>query len=335
MVSLPKAWVEQMHLSQGDTVNLSTDNEGRLVIHPSLQILKTRTKCVIHSSKIDSKLLRRLLLAAYIVGHDVIEVNNGSAEFSATQLEMLRKTLNDLIGVGIVEQETNRVTIQSFLDPSKFPIDGLISRLHLIVESMRELAVRAMLEERDELAKQVIDMDIEADKVYFLSTRLLLQAVSDKAVAERVGFENPRNIVGDRLVLKALEEVGDFDELIARAAIKINEMHFYNGEINKQISLLNDHAKKIGALSMKSLTKKDIQAANAAVNENEVLTADEEETESKLYSEQISATAVARPIKEVTYGIRQIGEAYTIAAETMLNRAVESSSETVDVLHEA
>ena len=112
MVSLPKSWVDQMHLSRGDTVNLFTDNEGRLVIHPSLQMLKSRTRCIIHASKVDDKLLRRLVLGAYIAGHEVIEVNGGNVEFAPSQLEILRKTLNELIGVGIVEQDTSRIVIQ-------------------------------------------------------------------------------------------------------------------------------------------------------------------------------------------------------------------------------
>ena len=199
---------------------------------------------------------------------------------------------------------------------------------------MRELAVRSLLEERDEFAKQVVDMDVEADKVYFLTTRLLLQAVGDKAVAEKVGLENPRNIVGDRVVVKALEEVGDYAQLIAKAALKINGLHFYNADMNRQIVLLNEHAKKIGALAMRSLFKKDIDAANAAINENEELSLDEEETDSRIHSQNIVTLAVARPIKSITYSIKQIGKYYTIAAETMINRAVEDSTEVVEVIQE-
>jgi phosphate uptake regulator len=323
-----------MHLSRGDTVNLFTDDEGRLVIHPSLQMLKTKTRCIIHAGKVDDKLLRRLVLAAYVVGHDAIEVSTGNVELATSQLDVLRRTLNELIGVGIVEQETNRIVIQSFLDPSKFPIDGLISRLHLIVESMRELAVRSLLEERDEFAKQVIDMDVEADKVYFLATRLLIQAVEDKAVAEKVGLENPRNIIGDRIVVKALEEVGDYAQVIAKAALRINALHFYNAEVNKQIVILNEHAKKIGALAMHSLFKIDVQAANAAINENEALAVDEEKIGLELDAKQILTTAVARPIKAITHSIKQIGEFYTIAAETIVNRAVGSSTDFVEVIQE-
>lgn len=334
MVSLPRAWVNQLNLKRGDVVNLTTDEQGRLVVHPSLQMLHSRRRCIIHTEKADEKLLGRLILGAYIAGHETVELRTRLAEFPASQLESIRKTLNELIGMGIVEQGVNRIIIQSFLDPSKFPIDGLISRLHLIVDSMRDLAVKALIEERTEFAKQVLDMDFEADKVYFLATRQLLQAVEDKGLAEQVGLGNPRNIVGDRLVVKALEEVGDYAQVVARSAMKIIDLEYFNNEVNDNVSQLNEAARKIGALAMRALYKRDINAANSAIIEYTSLSSLEEKVESNLSSQLGGAGTVATPLKSITQSLMQIGRYYTIAAETMINRAVESPSEMVDIIAE-
>ena len=192
----------------------------------------------------DEKLLGRLIIGAYIAGHETIEIRTTRSEFSQEQPEIIRKTLNELIGVGIVAEEMNKVVVQSFLDPSKFPIDGLISRLNLIVDSMRDLAVKALIEEKIEYAKQVLEMDVEADKVYFLATRQLLQAVEDKGLAQKVGLEDARNIIGDRLVVKALEEVGDYAQVIARNAMKIIELRYFNAEVNAGIFEMNEKAEE-------------------------------------------------------------------------------------------
>lgn len=334
MVSLPRDWVNQLNLKRGDVVNITTDEQGRLVVHPSLQMLHSRRRCIIHTEKADEKLLGRLILGAYIAGHETIELRTRLAEFPAGQLESIRKTLSELIGMGIVEQGVNRIIIQSFLDPSKFPIDGLISRLHLIVDSMRDLAVKALIEERTEFAKQVLDMDFEADKVYFLATRQLLQAVEDKGLAEQVGLGNPRNIVGDRLVVKALEEVGDYAQVVARSAMKIIDLEYFNNEVNDNVSQLNEAARKIGALAMRALYKRDINAANSAIIEYTSLSALEEKIESNLSSQRAGAGTVATPLKSITQSLMQIGRYYTIAAETMINRAVETPSEMVDIIAE-
>ena len=156
MVSLPHDWVNQMNLKRGDTVNLTSDDQGRLIIHPSAEMLKTRTRCIVHSDKVDAKLLGRLILGAYIAGHETIEVRTNSPEFPPEFVSVIRKTMNELIGVGIVSQDVNRIVIQSFLDPSKFPIDGLISRLHLIVESMRDLAVKALVDGSQVIIEEIL-----------------------------------------------------------------------------------------------------------------------------------------------------------------------------------
>ncbi|MDG6994458.1 MAG: phosphate uptake regulator PhoU [Nitrososphaerota archaeon] len=334
MVSLPHDWVSQMNLKRGDTVNLTSDEQGRLIIHPSIEMLKTRTRCIVHSDKVDEKLLGRLILGAYIAGHETIEVRTKSPEFSPEMVNVIRKTLSELIGVGIVAQDVNRIVIQSFLDPSKFPIDGLISRLHLIVESMRDLAVKALVEEKPEYAKQVLNMDEEADKVYFLATRQLLQAVEDKALAEKVGLARPRNIVGDRLVVKALEEVGDFAQVIAKSALKIIDLRYFNGEINNDILTLNEHAKNIAALAMRSLFRHDVQSANAAIIEYGKLAELEEKVDTQMDKKLVSAIAVATPLKSIAGSIRQIARYYIIASETIINRAVEASTEITEVIAE-
>ena len=332
MVSLPRDWVTQMNLKRGDVVTLTTDDQGRLVVNPTTQVQEKKTRCVITSDRVDDKLLGRLILGAYIAGHETIEIRTGKPEFNQGQLETIRKALNELIGVGIVEQGVDRVLIQSFLDPSKFPIDGLILRLHLIVESMCDLAVKALIEERNDYAKQVLDMDIEADKVYFLATRQLLQAVEEKAIAERVGLLNPRNIVGDRLVVKALEEVGDYAQDIARAAVKINDLRYFNGEVNRQIVALNDEVKKIANLAMQSLFKHDVMAANSAIIEYGKLAEQEQKVGSELDRLLLGAAAVASPLKSITNTIKQIARYYTIAAETIINRSVEGETEITKVL---
>ncbi|MGI0078141.1 MAG: PhoU domain-containing protein [Nitrososphaerales archaeon] len=332
MVSLPREWVTQMNLKRGDTVTLSTDERGRLVVNPSLQVQETKTKCVISAERVDDILLGRIILGAYIAGHETLEIRTGNQEFTQGQLDVVKKTLGELIGLGIVEQGVNRLVVQSFLDPSKFPIEGLIMRLNLIVESMRDLAVKALLEERNEFAKQVLDLDVEADKVYFLATRLLLQAVQDKAIAERVGLENPKNIVGDRLVVKFLEEVGDYAQDIARSVMKVNDLRYYNMEVNKEIATLHEHVKNISRLAMHSLFKNDIIAANTAIVEYGNLAILVEKVDSDLDRKLVSVLAVATPLKSIVNSIKQTGRYYTIASETMINRSVEGNTEITELV---
>ena len=197
-----------------------------------------------------------------------------------------------------------------------------------------DLAVKALIEEKMEYAKQVLDMDVEADKVYFLVTRQLLQAVEDKGLAQKVGLEDARNIIGDRLVVKALEEVGDYAQVIAKSVMKIIELRYFNAEINAGIFGMNERAKKIGALAIRALFRNDVEAGNDAIIEYRHLVEEEDRIDAQLDKRSIPAIAVATRIKSVTQSIRQIGRYYIIAAEAMINRSVETSTEIAEVISE-
>jgi phosphate uptake regulator len=327
MVSVPKQWVDKLNLKKGTVVNLTTDEYGRLIVHPSLDLISSKTTCVIHAGT-DEKFLRRLVLGAYLAGHETVEVT-AKVPLTAGQLETIRETLNKLIGVSIVEQKEGRVVVQNFLDPTKFPIEGLTSRLHLIVESMLDLAVRGLVEENASLALEAIGMDVEADKVYFLATRLILQAVGDKGLAEKVGLANPKNILGYRLILKALEEIGDLAQDIAKSVIRVNDFGYSNKKVNELIAELRGQCRKTAIRAMESLTRRDPRSANSAIAEYERLAQLEGSLGSAAEAGLAIAPRVAEEIKSLRRDLLQVGRYYMIAAEVAMNRAVEEGSTAV------
>ena len=333
MVSLPKEWADGLKLKKGDVVSISTDDQGRLVIHPSLKEPSTRTRAVITADKIDGPLLERLLLGAYVQGHDTILVRSSSA-LTTEHLASIRKTLNDLIGVGLVEQDEKKVLISSFLDPSKFPVDGLILRLYLIVESMVDLAVDALTERENELADQVISMDAEADKIYFLGVRQLIQALDDKALAEKLDLTRPQRIIRDRLILRSLEEVGDHAQIIARCAKVINE-DFHNKSLNAGIVALREHVRKIAALTMDAMTKVDPRLANSAIVEYGLLAELEEKQLVSALDDKHEPPVpplIMSEFKAISQSLKQIGKYYVNSAEVVINRAVADSTAMVEVI---
>lgn len=332
MVSLPRKWVDQLNLKRGDMVGLATDEEGRLIVHPSLKMLPANTKIIINVDGMEPSLVRRMIFGAYVAGHEMIEIRT-KTDFTTKQIDIVRKSLNELIGVGIVEQQPRRLVIQSFLDPSKFPIDGLIMRLYLIVESMIDLAVQALIDGKNQFATQCVDSSVEANKVYFLAVRQILQAVRDKGLAERVGLSNPRHPIGDRLVLMALEEVGDLSMVIARGAIKINDSGSCNSSINNNIRGLRQQVKRMAVLTMESVSKRDAVSANSSINEYDVLVELEQKVTSNLQKGSVSIPGfLASELRSITQGLLQVGGYYKIVAEIMINRAAEESTKTTEVV---
>src|SRR5437660_10121258 len=92
-------------------------------------------------------LLTRIITANYLTGHDTIQIVS-KKELSSCHLEEVRGVSRRLTGLGIVEQNLKSVTLQSFVDPTKLPIYGLMRRLQIILSSMLNQARKSVVEGR-------------------------------------------------------------------------------------------------------------------------------------------------------------------------------------------
>src|SRR5947209_7784152 len=162
IVSLPKDWVEQVGLKQGDIVTFRRESDGGITVYPGLTRERENFRYVIDADICDApNLLTRIITANYLTGHDTIQIIS-KKELSQRHLEEVRAVSRRLTGLGIVEQSLKSVTLQSFVDPTKFPIYGLMRRLQIILSSMLETGVKAV---DPKLSKGILDF---SDKVRLL-----------------------------------------------------------------------------------------------------------------------------------------------------------------------
>src|SRR3989449_1369637 len=141
IVSLPKDWVEQVSLKQGDIVTFRRESDGGITVYPGLTRERENFRYVINADICDApNLLTRIITANYLTGHDTVQII-AKKELSQRHLEEVRAVSRRLTGLGIVEQSLKSVTLQSFVDPTKFPIYGLMRRVENIFHSFLLAAV--------------------------------------------------------------------------------------------------------------------------------------------------------------------------------------------------
>src|SRR2546428_3074641 len=209
IVSLPKDWVEEVGLKQGDIVTFRRESDGGITVYPGLTKERESFRYIIDADLCDSpNLLTRIITANYLTGHDTIQIVS-KKELSSRHLEEVRGVSRRLTGLGIVEQNLKSVTLQSFVDPTKFPIYGLMRRLQIILSSMLEQAVKSVVEGRVALADEVLHMEEEADRIYWMIIRQLLLAVLDRRGGKEGGIQGAKHVGGDRGSAKRLERMAD------------------------------------------------------------------------------------------------------------------------------
>ncbi len=204
-------------------------------------------------------------------------------------------------------------------------------RLHIIINSMLDVSIKALVERRPELAGEVTHMEEESDRIYWLILRQLLLAIRDRRVGTKIGIESPVHIAGNRVVAKTLEEMADSAENIATEVIALK-----GKEIGSE-AVLNDIAKfctmvvKISDHSIKALLTGDIRLANESVEMVEGSENDERKLTQKILT-YVKDPGVAASLRIVVWNLAQISKYCRMIGEVTINRIMEKPSEICDYL---
>ena len=338
VVSLPREWVREVGLKQGDVVSLLREGDGTLRLVPGISKEgKEQLRAIIDADRcMEPGLLTRIITGIYIIGYDTIQIISRKG-LSIEHLDEIRKTTQRLTGLSIVEQTLNYTIVQNFVDPTRFPVDGLLRRLYIITSSMQEAAFRALAERKGELALEVLNMENEVDKIYWLVVRQLLLATRDRSVGKKIGIESALHIVGNRTIAKFLEEIGDYSESIAKEVYRILESNFISDEeILEEMSELAWYVKHIYEKAIKAFFALDIKQANtvAGMVEEAEQRVDSltEKIFKKLQAGDVGETNQLRvnsylPVRSIISQLGQIAGACSTIAEITINRKLESESD--------
>lgn len=219
VISLPKKWVKKTNLKPGDSLVVSEQGSS-LLIETGVIEKESRTKEIKISQITSSGALERILIASYLVGYDTIKIKLDRKDHLAYR-EIIRKILDYLIGVEIVEDTNVAMTLEIMLDYKRMSTIPILQRMFAIDRSML-LDLAKALETMDiGLAKDIIEREKEIDRLYFLVVRQLKSAVEYQQVAEKLGIKSQRDCLGYRIVVKVLERIADHIENIAKNYIQL------------------------------------------------------------------------------------------------------------------
>ena len=323
IVSLPKHWVEEVGLKQGDIVSFRRESDGGITIYPGLTHEPDTYRYLVDADRCDApNLLTRIVTANYLTGHDTIQIL-AKKELSKQHLEEMRAVSRRLTGLGIVEQSLRSVTLQSFVDPTKFPIYGLMRRLQIILSSMIETGVKAVFEGRTSLAEEVLHMEEEADRIYWMIIRQLLLAVTDRRVAKEVGIEGPMHVVGNRIIAKSLEQMGDLAAHVAQEALRLKtEAKKADSKLVQNIVDFSEKAKHVIEDSFNALMKSDLKRANECIERVH----ESEQIERNLTTDvmrNVKEVNLAVGLRAIIWDIGQMAKYSEAIAEVAVNRFME------------
>ena len=338
-VSLPKEWARESGLKQGDLVMLFPEKDGSLKIMPS-RMVETRTpteEYIIDSDLCNEpRMLERLIVGNYTLGRDAFKVVS-STRIRREHIEEIREIAHRLMGLGIVQEKPEQIDLQCSIDPTKFKIDLLIRRLSVIASTMHTEAMQGLVDSSQQLAEDAIRREIEADMMYWLAIRLLISAQRDRSIADKIGLDEPSQILYYALITRYLEQIADHAENIARRAIEFHsefnavtgiEFHAVTGmktskNLMSQILNLSELTHTILIKAVDCLFSGDIQIANTVLEMNKLIRREREKLRKELPEFPI--------LRTVLLELSRIAENGAGIAVIAVNRALEKPSKICSV----
>lgn len=327
-MSLPRDWVRQVGLKQGGIVTLRLSEFGELVVTPGTDFeADEMTVCKINADACkDGELLARMITGNYILGRDTTIVAS-SKELTLEQLNAIRDSTRRLSGLGIVEQTSNEAVIQCFLDPSKFSVTALISRLHKVAVSMLDRALQALMERKYPLALEVLDLENEADRLYWLILRQIFRAISRIPLSRHLGMESATHAVGYRAVSKELEEIADCSESIAKQIISMaDEKYDAYSSVIDEVCKFGVETLAISNGAMDSFSMMDVELANRTVERSKQNEAREKEL-TELVVSSVQDRKLALALRGIIWNLLQISRSAQLISEVAINRYIENNTD--------
>jgi len=273
--------------------------------------------------------LTRLITGAYVVGRNTIRIRSRE-EIDPEELQEIHDIVKKLTGLTIVNQGPKFVTIENFAEPTRFPIDGLLRRLHYLTSRMEKLAFDCVTSDNTALADEVKRLEEEADRLYWLVVRQLLLASKDRTVASNVGETDPRRIIGDRVVAHALEDIGDIWFELAKLFTEIGQDKYRKTkEFVKTMETLRQMLESQIESTMNSFFGQDWVLANNSMEIHTRVLAAAKDLESLVPAQRVmkdpSFCTICISTRSMLTPLSQISAHYAMIAQLTIDRALQAT----------
>ncbi|MGI0148512.1 MAG: PhoU domain-containing protein [Thermoplasmata archaeon] len=327
-VSLPKPWAESNGIRPGSVVNMSIEDDGSLRVRVGpFEEYPTAAEATIDADAWSGpESLTRLITGNYIVGCNTIRVRSRE-EISPGQLQEIHEAVRGLTGLTIVNQGPRFVSIENFVEPTRFPIDGLLRRLHYLTSRMEKLALGVLAGEAAGQIDEVARMEVEVDRLYWLVVRQLLLAAQNRSIAAKIGVTEPRHLLGNRVVAVSLENIGDLWEELAAEIGPTLASRAPQKEFARTVASLRSKLEKIIELTMTAFFASDLKKANESLDLQAALVGELHRLDPRVAGARPDArraSSASGLLAMVVRPIEHVAKYYGTIAQLTINRGLES-----------
>lgn len=204
MVSLPKDWVKENALKQGDEIVLEIENKV-ITLYPKgfKEDIRTSKVEISDLRRYDEKFLRRFIYALYIQGVDEIRITDKN--LGPRLISKISEVVKSLIGMEIIDA-SDKVVLKC-LTVTDFDVYGVVKRMTQIVLTMMETLIESIRMKNFTALEELKNLEDDTDRLYLLAVRQEHRLIRE--FSSPVRWNELRLILGIRTVAKLIEEIID------------------------------------------------------------------------------------------------------------------------------
>jgi len=322
IVSLPKQWITDLGLKRGDQVSVDRKGISSLQIMPYNTQRKgqSETAWLEIEPKEETSTVVRKLISLYFLHFKTISIKPRVGRITPSQRIGIRNTVKKiLMGAEITADSSDGITVQILINLVELSVDAAFKRMMLLAKSMLDDALIAIKEGNEELAKEVINSDDDVDRFGFYITRQLAIGIENEYMLKEMGFDNARDCLGYRVVVKNVERLGDHAVRLSKDVLDYKTP--IHGKNFDRIQEMSSYAISVMDDACLALFKKDYDQAEKSIESANAIQKYEKRISDNLQKNK-NEEEVFR-IRKIVENVKRVAEYASDIGEIVLNMNIE------------
>lgn len=263
VVSLPKKWVDRTGLGRSDTLAIHEEPDGSLLVvpHGDPRPRKRRVVLDIADAPKDEDIVRKLV-GAYLAGADEIHLR-AKGRMDPHVRKVVRATIRDLVGVEILEESSEAITLQDLVGVSEMDLRKTVTRMHRIARIMFDDALLAFQSRDQALAEDVSSRDDEVDRLEWHVSKQMHALLDQPRLAARLQIR-PAEALNLFLVSRTLERMADHASKICKEVLALDGLDLPD-HVMESITAQSDQVRTVWDEGFAALKRVDFDQGSRAV----------------------------------------------------------------------
>ena len=322
VISLPKPWLEQNMLRQGDVLSLDVQRDRSLVVFPGSRREREVRKITLDVDPAENEAsTARRIIACYLNGYREVTVASKEVLSSARQ-SAIREVARKLY-MRIIESDSKKMLLTTLIDETKASVASAIHRMHLITASMYRDVLNSLKDKDAALAKTVSSIDDDVNHFCFFLLRLLRSAAIDPALGNQLDL-SPIDCLDYQALTDKIEHVADHLTNIADNIAMLVEKHqsIPDSQLKTILAYANETL-HIYDKAVKAFSSRETARANEVIERQERIQESDKEIASLASSTKSRNYVVVYASCSICDSIKRIAEYATDIAEIAIDRYYE------------